>query len=83
MSVDPYKHVPENIRAFKRYFNWDHLPPALQVRSAPFEHLAHTVMVQASAAAENGSPPDWAEVMVGLRSILIAKDNIVRAFLPR
>jgi hypothetical protein len=77
-----YKHVPPNIVAFLRYFKWDHLPVKLQAYSAPFSLLAHNVCLMADTAVEDGEKPDWAEVMVGLRNILTAKDNVVRAFLP-
>jgi hypothetical protein len=77
-----YKHVPPNIVAFLRYFKWDHLPVKLQAYSAPFEQLARNVLLTADAAADLEQKVDWAEVMVGLRNILVAKDNVVRAFLP-
>jgi len=80
--MSEYKHVPPNIVAFLRYFKWDHLPVKLQAYSAPFSQLAHNIALTADCAAEDGAKVDWAEVMVGLRNILVAKDNVVRAFLP-
>lgn len=81
--MSEFKHVPPNIVAFLFYFKWDHLPVALQARSAPFSLLAHNICLMADCAVDDGDKVDWAEVMVGLRNLLVAKDNVVRAFLPR
>ena len=80
--MSEFKHVPANIQAFMRFFKWEHLPTPLQPRSAVFQQLATTVLHQADLIVDGGGDVDWAEVMVGLRNLLTAKDNIVRAFLP-
>lgn len=53
-----------------RYFNYAHLPPALQERSRPFAEIAHRIVTTA---------PRNAERTAGLRKLLEAKDCIVRA----
>jgi len=60
------------VTALLRYFAWEHLPPRLQVVSAPFGRLA-------AAMAE--SLPPGPEVTVCLRKLLEAKDCAVRAAL--
>lgn len=81
--MNPYKHVPADILNFMRYFGYEHLPEPLQKRSMVFYAAAHEVLVQASAHYDAQGHVDWAEVMVGLRNLLVSKDNVVRAFLPR
>jgi hypothetical protein len=84
--MTPFKHVPPNIVSFLHYFKYDHLPSILQSRSKAFHDLAWEVCHDADHHAEASSSdnqPDWAEIMVGLRNLLITKDNVVRAFLPR
>jgi hypothetical protein len=58
--------------AILRFFEYEHLPPALQEVSRPFCELA-------KAYAENYEGP---EVTAGLRKLLEAKDCMVRAALP-
>lgn len=56
-----------------RYFEFKHLPPALQVVSLPIHELAHRM---------NDALPDGPEKSAGLRKLLEAKDCFVRASLP-
>ena len=56
-----------------RYFTYTHLPLELQAISEPFHTLAHTM-----AETLQGNS-DEAEVTVGLRKLLEAKDCFVRA----
>lgn len=58
------------------FFKYDHLPASLRVISQPFHDLAHAM---ADAADQSVHP---AEVMVGLRKLLEAKDCFVRSRLP-
>lgn len=55
-----------------RFFEYKHLPEALQPISAVFYGVAHEL---------NDSLPDSAEKSAGLRKLLEAKDCIVRAAL--
>jgi hypothetical protein len=55
-----------------RFFEYEHLPPALQEISQPFHELAHDM-------AERFEGP---ELTAGLRKLLEAKDCMVRAALP-
>ncbi len=57
--------------AILRFFEYEHLPPHLQIVSAQFCELAH-------AMAEQYEGP---EVTAGLRKLLEAKDCCVRAAL--
>jgi hypothetical protein len=89
LAMTPFKHVPHNIVSFLRYFKYDHLPSHLQPRSKIFHDLAWQICHDCEqqfvndALGASAVNPDWAEIMVGLRNLLIAKDNVVRAFLPR
>ena len=56
-----------------RYFDYDHLPPHLQVVSKPCHDLAETMVA---------TLPDGPELTAGLRKLLEAKDCFVRAALP-
>lgn len=56
-----------------RFFEYEHLPPALQVVSKPFQLLAVTLRL---------TLPRNAERSVALRKLLEAKDAAVRAALP-
>lgn len=56
-----------------RYFECDHLPPALRAVSQP---------VQSLAAEMDATLPDGPEKSAGLRKLLEAKDCFVRASLP-
>ncbi|MEV0617551.1 hypothetical protein AB0I81_29815 [Nonomuraea sp. NPDC050404] len=59
--------------AIARYFEYDHLPPFLQVVSKPSADLAQQMI---------DTMPDCTELTVGLRKLLEAKDSFVRAALP-
>lgn len=59
-------------RAVLRFFEYEHLPPALQDISRPFADLA----------TEMADVLDGPELTVGLRKLLEAKDCMVRAALP-
>jgi len=56
--------------ALLRWFEYDHLPEDLQVKSRGFGALAHQLV---------GELPDSPELSAGLRKLLEAKDCIVRA----
>lgn len=58
-----------------RFFDYDHLPPELQVVSEPFHRLAHLMV----AVEVGGEGLDGPELTVGLRKLLEAKDCMVRA----
>lgn len=58
--------------AILRWFEYGHLPPHLQVISAPFYGLAHQLA---------DDLPNSAELTVSLRKLLEAKDAAVRASL--
>lgn len=60
-----------------QFFEYDHLPPALQNVSAPFCMLAKSI-----AAPETGLPRN-PERTVALRKLLEAKDAAVRAYLAK
>lgn len=55
-----------------KWFEYKHLPPALQEASKPFHGLAHEI----ASTVESGP-----ERTAGLRKLLEAKDCIVRAVL--
>jgi hypothetical protein len=55
------------------YFEYGHLPPALQTISKPLGELAKYM---------DANIPDGAEKSAGLRKLLEAKDCLVRAALP-
>lgn len=57
--------------AIVRFFEFEHLPPGLQKISRPFHALAHELYANADL--------DGAELSVGLRKLLEAKDCAVRA----
>lgn len=69
MSHD--RHVA--VHALLRFFEVDHLREDLQVRSRPFQALAH--------ALANDPALDGPELTVALRKLLEAKDAAVRAAL--
>jgi hypothetical protein len=56
-----------------RFFQYDHLPPALQAASAGFCRLAYEIV---------GTQPRTPERTVCLRKLLEAKDCAVRNLLP-
>lgn len=60
------------VRQLLRFFEYAHLPPALQAISKPFADLAQVIA--------NG--PQNAEATVALRKLLESKDCAVRACLP-
>lgn len=65
--------------AILRFFEYDHLPEALQPVSRAFHDLAHDL------AGSMGTPYgrlEGAELTTGLRKLLEAKDCCVRAALP-
>lgn len=57
-----------------KYFQYEHLPPALHEVSSPFCALAYGMAMRETKA--------YAEVAAGLRKLLEAKDCAVRAALP-
>ena len=57
-----------------RYFEFNHLPPALTSVSEPFHLIAQTM---------DDRLPDGAEKSAGLCKLLEAKDCFVRAALPQ
>ena len=59
-----------------KFFQYNHLPPHLQVIAKPFADLADSM---ASELAVTQNP---AELAAGLRKLLEAKDCMVRANLP-
>lgn len=59
--------------ALLRYFEYAHLPPELQAISQPLHDLAWQMAERLPACAE---------LTVGLRKLLEAKDCFVRAALP-
>ena len=59
-----------------RYFTYAHLPPALQEVSKACGDLAELMVLTCADS------PDSAEVTVGLRKLLEAKDCFVRAMVP-
>jgi len=61
------------VESILTFFAYDHLPPHLQEISMPFHELAHTM----------ADSLDGAELTVGLRKLLEAKDCMVRAALIR
>jgi len=79
-TVQVNRNIPGNIVAFTRFFNYDHLPPHLQPGSKVFKDLADQILLDCQLLV---GEPDWAEVMVGLRNLLQAKDCIVRSRLPK
>ncbi len=75
-NVDPYTHKPDgtprhpSVAGVLRHFRFEHLPAHLQAASRPCGELAARM---ADALPEN---PD---LTCGLRDLLTAKDNFVRA----
>ncbi len=69
--------VTGEIRAVRRYFEWEHLPPRLQEVSRPFGELAHRMIETLPTVVTPGSY----ETLAGLRRLLEAKDCAVRAAL--
>ena len=78
-SIDPMKQKADgtarhqSIAGVLRHFRFAHLPPHLQAVSKPCADLA---VQMADTLPEN---PD---LTCGLRDLLAAKDNFVRALLP-
>lgn len=60
------------VEALLRFFDYEHLPPNLQEVSQPFHDLAWDMAGRF----------DGAELTVGLRKLLEAKDCMVRSALP-
>lgn len=77
--VDPLKQKPDgtnrhpSVAGVLRHFRYSHLPEHLQKVSKPCAELAVSM-------ADN--LPENADLTVGLRDLLTAKDNFVRALLP-
>lgn len=67
---------PTHLRLLERYMTYSHLPPDLQAISQPVCELAWKM---AELLQESADP---AEVTIGLRKLLEAKDALVRARLP-
>lgn len=74
LRMDPsmlaYRHF--STQRLARYFEYDHLPPHLQIISKPFHSLAEFVIKEI---------PDSPELTAGLRKLLESKDCFVRAAL--
>jgi hypothetical protein len=64
-----------SIASLLRFFQYEHLPVALQEVSRPLFETARAMVEQL--------PGGGAEVTAGLRKLLEAKDCFVRAALPR
>jgi hypothetical protein len=73
IPVGPEHQLHPAIAQILRYFDHAHLPPHLQVVSAPFGELAHYV---AETLRLEG-----AELTTGLRKMLEGKDAVVRSAL--
>lgn len=73
IPVEPERQLHPAIAQLLRYFEHTHLPPHLQLVSAPFAELAHYV---AETLALEGP-----ELTTGLRKLLEGKDCVVRAAL--
>lgn len=61
------------VKDILRFFEFEHLPPHLQAISEPLGKVAH----------EYAKNLDGAELLAGLRLLLMAKDSFVRAALDR
>lgn len=68
--------VTGEIRAIRRYFEWEHLPPQLQEVSRPFGELADRMIETLPIRGDSAF-----ETLAGLRRLLEAKDCAVRAAL--
>ena len=68
----PVEEMHPAVQELLRFFEYDHLPLALQNWSRPFHELAHKL-----AGSLTG-----AELTVALRKLLESKDAAVRAALP-
>jgi hypothetical protein len=73
MPVQPERQLHPATAQILRYFDHAHLPPHLQVVSAPFSELAHYVAETLQL--------DGPELTAGLRKMLEGKDCVVRAAL--
>lgn len=71
--VEPERQLHPATAQILRYFDHAHLPPHLQVVSAPFAELAHYVAETLQL--------EGAELTTGLRKMLEAKDCVVRSAL--
>lgn len=85
MRFFKYEHLPANLQARSAPFSAAAHLVLNQCEEAMLDRLEQLRFIKANELVQqpNTDEPDWAEVMVGLRNLLIAKDNIVRAFLPR
>lgn len=87
MSQDDKIQPPEHILQF---FAYAHLPPHLQLVSAPFCHLAHAIVGGDNQSDDligrvtfGGPLPRNPERTVALRKLLEAKDAAVRALVAK
>jgi hypothetical protein len=69
--VNDVPQTAETTEPILKFFAWQHLPPALQKVSAPFQETAAHIMTL----------PRSAERTVALRKLLESKDAAVRAAL--
>ena len=72
-SPDEFTEAELTLDPILRFFHYKHLPPALQVSSAPFCQMARGMIDRL---------PRNAERTAALRKLLEAKDCAVRAALP-
>ena len=62
-----------------RFFEYDHLPPALQEASYQFHDLAWDQAAKHLPRMESAGAQAGVEIAMGLRKLLEAKDCFVRA----
>jgi len=72
--------VPRNVTDLLRFFGYEHLPTDLANASRPFCVMATKLVHDAADCTDE---PDWAELVVAIRWLLLAKDAAVRARIPR
>jgi hypothetical protein len=73
MNMRPQLHPA--VEELLSFFEWEHLPPALQAVSQPFQQLAQKIVI--------GLALEGPEATVALRKLLEAKDCAVRARLQQ
>jgi hypothetical protein len=71
-------YAPQTSFPILRFFEYEHLKPELQIVSKPFRQLAWTMVDRFY-----GKQANYAEIAVGLRKLLEAKDCMVRAEVSR
>lgn len=79
MLSDNAQKLPSNVQNLLRYFGYVHLPPNLQSISKPFSDTANVIVDNYIEATEADGELNMAELVVGLRKLLEAKDCVVRA----